>query len=217
MKRWLWPGCRSPDLLTESRPVPRRLEALKTDPTGASGWRFRTGDGTRRWTSSRGNWLRHGAGRRHRDKRGIWWAFIQREVSRDMDLSLLRKPGYEVRIETRIRVSHAPRRVNLQVQTQRTTDYHSHLMEFDIPDTEHWHNISMTTHDFDAGPGDTLIGHMALMDWGQSKYRVDVDYMKVDIVDVATAGPDQGVRGPVPPAVADLQRSRTRRRSRTTA
>jgi hypothetical protein len=180
------------------------FNAVKIDPTGAAGWRFRTGDGTATMDFRQG-------GKGHAsvlvdarsDKRGIWWAFIQREVSRDMDLSLLRKPGHEVRIETRIRVSHAPRRVNLQVQTQRTTDYHSHLMEFDISDSDRWHTISMTTHDFDAGPGDTLIGHMALMDWGQSTYQVDVDYMKVDIVNVATAGPDQGAAVPYHPPLAE--------------
>ena len=103
----------------------------------------------------------------------------------------------ELRIEARIRVSHAPRRVNLHLNTQRTTDFHSHLMEFDIPDSETWHTISMTTRDFPAVPGDTVFGQMALIDWGLEKYRVDVDYFKVDIVDVARAGPDNGAGGPV--------------------
>jgi hypothetical protein len=30
----------------------------------------------------------------------------------------------------------------------------------------------MTTHGFDAKPGDTIFGHMALMDWGLEKYRL---------------------------------------------
>ena len=180
------------------------FDSVKTDPAGKTGWRFRTGDGTATMNLRQG-----GTGYASilvdatTDKRGIWWAFIQREVSKDMELGLLRQPGHEVRIEARIRISHAPRRVNLQVQTQRTTDYHSHLMEFDIPDSAGWHTISMTTRGFDAGPGDTLIGHMALMDWGLSKYRVDVDYMKVDIVDLATAGPDQGAAVPYHPPLAD--------------
>ncbi|HSN68157.1 MAG TPA: hypothetical protein VLV48_02865 [Thermoanaerobaculia bacterium] len=137
------------------------------------------------------------------DERNVWWAFIQREVDVPLDLALLAKPGYEVRIEARIRVSHAPRRVNLQVQTQRTTDYHSHLMEFDIPDTTGWHTISMTTRGFNAAPGDALIAHMALMDWGRSQFRVDVDYIEVRIVDVATAGPDRGDPVPYHPPAAD--------------
>jgi len=178
--------------------------AVETDPAGVNGWRLFPGDGTATMDFRQG-----GDGYASilvdasTDKRGVWWALVEREVSADMDLRLLRKPGHEVRIEARLRVSHAPRRVNLQVLTQRTTDWHSHLMEFDIPDTESWHTISMTTHGFDAGPGDTLIGHIALMDWGLEKYRVDLDYMRVDIVDLATAGPDKGAAVPYHPPIAD--------------
>jgi hypothetical protein len=180
------------------------FDTVRADSEGKLGWEFFAGDGTATMDFRQG-----GAGYASifvdatTDKRGIWWALVERNVSSGMDLGLLRKPGHEVRIEARIRVSHAPRRVNLQVLTQRTTDWDSHLMEFDIPDTETWHTISMTTHGFDAGPGDTLIGHIALMDWGLEKYRVDVDYMKVDIVDVASAGPDQGAAVPYHPPVAD--------------
>lgn len=180
------------------------FDALETDPAGRAGWRFRTGEG-----AATMDVLQGGPGYASivvdasADERNVWWAFIQREVQRGMDLALLEKPGYEVRIEARIRVSHAPRRVNLQVQTQRTTDYHSHLMEFDIPDAEGWHTISMTTRDFDARPGDTLIAHMALMDWGRSKYRVDVDYVEVGIVDLASASPDRGTAVPYHPPLPD--------------
>ena len=180
------------------------MAQFRDDFDTVKGWRFRTGDGNATMDFRRG-----GKGYASifvdatKDKRNIWWALIQHDVSRDMDLSLLEKPGFEVRIEARIRVSHAPRRVNLQIQTQRTTDYHSHLMEYDIPDTTGWHTISMTTREFDARPGDTLIGHMALMDWGLEKYRVDVDYMKVDIIEVAKAPPDVGAAVPYHPPVAD--------------
>jgi hypothetical protein len=177
---------------------------LKTDPEGKTGWLFRAGDGTATVDFRQG-----GEGYASifvdatTDKRGVWWALVERAVSDHMDLSLLRRPGHEVRIEARLRVSHAPRRINLQVLTQRTTDYHSHLMEFDIPDTDQWHTISMTTRGFDAGPGDTLIGHLALMDWGLEKYRVDLDYVKVDIVDTSTVGPDLGEPVPYHPPLAD--------------
>jgi hypothetical protein len=180
------------------------FDTVKTDPDGLMGWRFFAGDGTATMDFRQG-----GPGYASilvdatTDKRGIWWALAERKVSDNMDLEQLRTPGHEVRIEARIRVSHAPRRVNLQVLTQRTTDYHSHLMEFDIPDTETWHTISMTTSGFDAGPGDMLIGHVALMDWGLEKYRVDLDYLKVDIVDVATAGEDHGTAVPYHPPLAD--------------
>ncbi|HVR42104.1 MAG TPA: hypothetical protein VMS56_01560 [Thermoanaerobaculia bacterium] len=180
------------------------FDVVRTDPSGRSGWRFRTGEGAAAMELRRG-----GAGYASilvdatADERNVWWALIQREVSAGMDLAPLREPETEVRIAARIRVSHAPRRVNLQVQTQRTTDYHSHLMEFDIPGAGEWHTISMTTRGFDAGPGDTLIAHMALMDWGRSKYRVDLDWIAVDLVDLATAGPDQGAAVPYRPPLAD--------------
>jgi heme-degrading monooxygenase HmoA len=45
-------------------------------------------------------------------------------------------------------------------------------MEYDIPETENRHTFSMTTHGFDAKPGDTIFGHLALMDWGLEKYRL---------------------------------------------
>jgi hypothetical protein len=178
--------------------------SVKTDHAGITGWAFRTGDGTatmgfRQGGENFGSIFVDAT----TDKRGIWWALIQRKVSDGMDLTSLEKPGHEFRIEARIRVSHAPRRVNLQVKTQRTTDHHSHLLEYDIPDTENWHTISMTTRDFDARPGDTVFGHMALIDWGLEKYRVDVDYIKVEIVNVATAGPDKGDAVPYHPPVPD--------------
>jgi len=76
-------------------------------------------------------------------------------------------------------------------------------MEFDIPDTVQWHTISMTTHDFDAKPGDIVYGQLALMDWGLEKYHVDIDYFKVDIVHMDFVGKDLGnplpYRPPIPP------------------
>jgi hypothetical protein len=178
------------------------FDNLKLDPD--NGWFFKAGDGTASMDFRQG-----GPGYASifvdgtTDKRGIWWALIERKVSDQMDLSLMQKPGHEFRIEARVRSSHAPRRINLQVLTQRTTDYESHLMEYDIPDTDNWHTFSMTTRGFDARPGDTVFGHMALMDWGLEKYRMDVDYIKVALVDAATAGPDQGEAVPYHPPIAD--------------
>ena len=178
--------------------------SVQIDPEGIKGWLFRPGDGTATMDLRQG-----GEGYASifvdgtTDKRGIWWALIERKVSDKMELSLMQKPGREFRIEARIRVSHAPRRVNLQVATQRSTDDDANLMEYDIADTTNWHVISMTTHGFDAKPGDTVFGHMALMDWGLEKYRVDVDYIKVDIVDAAAVGPDKGDPIPYHPPIAD--------------
>lgn len=137
------------------------------------------------------------------DQRNIWWALIKRDVSASLDLRRLSRPGYELRVQARVRSSHAPRSVNLHLNTQKTTDFHSHLMEFDIPDTATWHTISMTTRGFQAEPGDTVNAQLALIDWGLGKYRVDIDYFKVDVVNTAKAGPDQGVAVPYHPPIPD--------------
>jgi hypothetical protein len=177
---------------------------VATDSGASAGWAFFTGDGQATMQLIRG-----GEGYASilvdatRDRRGIWWALIKRKVSDRMDLALLSQPGHELRIEARIRVSHAPRRVNLHVNTQRTTNFHTHLMEFDIPDTTGWHTISMTTHGFSAQPGDTVFGQLALMDWGLESYRVDIDYFKVDVLDAARVGPDQGEQVPYHPPIPD--------------
>ena len=178
--------------------------ALKLDPAGADGWAFQSGEGLAVMDFRQGGdgfasiWVNA-----TRDRRNVWWAFIVRQVSAALDLSLLKKPGYALRIEARVRTSHAPRRINLSVSTQKTTDFHSHLMEFDIPDTKNWHIVSMTTRDFEASPGDTVNAQMALMDWGLGSYRLDVDYFRVDIVEVASAEPDKGEPVPYHPPVAD--------------
>ncbi len=180
--------------------------SLARDPSGARGWTFYTGDGSAvmDFSLSGKGYATIGVDATS-DKRGIWWALIRRRVSEDMDLALLGKPEYALRIEARIKVSHAPRRVNLHLNTQRTTDFHTHLIEFDIPDTSNWHTISMTTHQFDAVPGDSVYGQLALMDWGLGKYRVDLDYFKVDLVNVDTIGPDQGVQVPYHPPIPNMR------------
>jgi hypothetical protein len=156
------------------------FDRLATDPSGKEGWRFRTGEGAALMDVVQGGEgyaaIRVDA---TADRRNVWWALFQRETLRA-------KPGREVRISARIRSSHAPRRVNLQIQTPHTTDYHSHLMEFDLSEANRWETISMTTRGFDAKSGDPLIAHMALMDWGTEKYQVDVDWVRVDLVDCRT-------------------------------
>ncbi len=137
-----------------------------------------------------------------KDKLGIWWALVHHKIN-GIDMKKLLRPEYELRVEARIRVSHAPRRVNLHFNHQRTTDFHSHLMEFYIPDTTNWHTISMTTKDFETRPGDSISAHLALMDWGLGRYRVDFDYFKVDVVDRRKIGPDLGMPLPYHPHPAD--------------
>jgi hypothetical protein len=77
-------------------------------------------------------------------------------------------------------------------------------MEYDIPDTSGWHTISMTTKNFDARPGDTVYVQMAMMDWGPDKYSVDIDYIKVDVVNINEAGEDIGEPIPYHPPVPDI-------------
>ncbi len=177
---------------------------MALDSTALNGWSVFTGDGlaTMRFQQMDGyaSILVNAA----KDRRNIWWALIKRHVSAEFDLSRLSEPRYELQIEARIRVSHAPRRVNLHLNTQRTTDFHSHLMEFDIPDTLNWHTISMTTHGFDVQPGDIVYGQLALMDWGLEKYRVDVDYFKVDIIHIDSVGKDLGNPLPYHPPLSPL-------------
>lgn len=177
---------------------------LRVDPSGVEGWSFFSGDG-----AATIDFRSTGKGHASilvdatRDRRNIWWALIQHQVSEGMDLERLARPGWEVRVEARIRSSHAPRRVNLHVNTQRTTDFHSHLMEFDIPSAETWHTISLTTRDFPVQPGDVIRAQMALMDWGRGRYRVDVDHLKVDVVEVAQIGPDLGEQVSYHPPIPD--------------
>ncbi len=177
---------------------------LKLDPSGAKGWAFFTGEGrvVMNFCQEKNGYASLLVDATE-DRRNVWWALINRKVSDSMDLSLLKKSGYELRVEARVRASHAPRRINLHVNTQKTTDFHSHLMEFDIPDTENWHTVSMTTRGFNAEPGDTVYGQMAIMDWGLGKYRLDVDYFCVDVVEAALAGPDQGEAVAYHPPLAD--------------
>ena len=174
--------------------------AVKTDPRGIGGWSFFTGDGEAVMDFRQG-----GPGfasifvDASRDRRNVWWALIERRVLPGLDLGQLKRPGRALRIEARLRVSQAPRRVNLQILTQRTTDYESNLMEYDIAEPMEWRTISLTVPHLDAGPGDSLIAHLALMDWGFGKYRVDLDHIKVDLVNIADAGPDRGDAVPYHP------------------
>ncbi|MGZ5439280.1 MAG: hypothetical protein ACXWFJ_05480 [Candidatus Aminicenantales bacterium] len=177
--------------------------ALLQDPAGAKGWGFVTGEGHAVMDFVQGPGFATITVDATKDRRNVWWAFIIRRVSGSLDLGLLERPGHELRIEARIRTDHAPRRVNLNLNTQKTTDFHSDLMEYDLAETGTWYTISMTTRGFEGRPGDTVNAQMALMDWGLGSYRVDVDYFKVDVVDAAKTGPDLGPPIPYHPPVSD--------------
>lgn len=180
-----------------------RAGTLRHDPAGLRGWSHFTGDGNATMK------FRQEAGHASiyvdatRDRQNIWWALIKHRVSAELDLRKLHLPHHALRIESRIRVSHAPKRVNLSLNTQRTTNFHNDLMEFDIPDTVNWHTISLTLPNFDAVPGDTIYGQLALMDWGLGAYRVDLLYFRADIVNTDSAGPDKGTQVPYHPPIPD--------------
>jgi len=172
------------------------------DTTGINGWNYFTGDGNAKMSfSSIGNGISRIFVDATGDKENIWWALIKRGISDSLDLTPFENPKTEFRVEAKIKVNSSPKRVNLHLNTQRTTDFHSHLMEFDIPDTNNWHIISMTTKDFDVKPGDTVFAQLALMDWGLKKYNVCLDYLKVDIVNVDSILSDEGVQVPYHPPV----------------
>ncbi len=137
------------------------------------------------------------------DTHNIWWAIIKRNVAPALDLSRLEAPNHELRVEARVRVSHAPRRLNFMVNTQRTTNFHKQLMEYDIPDTTGWHTISMTTDDLDAVPGDSLYVQLGVTDWGRGTYQVDLDSYRAEIIDTRRAGPDKGTLVPYHPPIPD--------------
>lgn len=162
------------------------------DDQNVDAWDFYTGDGEASMTFTPNNGYATITVDATSDKHNVWWAIIKRNVAEFLDLSKLEDPAYELRVEARVRVSEAPRRLNFMINTQRTTDYHKQLKEFDIPDTTNWHVISMTTQDLDAIPGDDLNVQLGVTDWGFRKYEVEIDYYKAEIINTETAGPDKG-------------------------
>lgn len=166
-------------------------------------WQFFTGDGAARMALEPKNGYLRIQIDSTEDQHNVWWAIIKRSVAPHLDMERLASPDYELRIEARIRVSHAPRRVNFMINTQRTTDFHQHLREYDIPNTTEWHTISMTTEGLDAVPGDDLNVQLSATDWGPDQYHVDVDYYRADVVSVSDAEPDVGeplvYHPPIPP------------------
>ncbi len=179
------------------------LDSFDTDKI--EGWFFFTGDGAATMDFIQKDGYARILVDATKDKYNVWWALIKRDVSEYLDLDKLKDSNYELRVEARVRVGHAPRRINFMMNTQRTTNYHEHLMEYDIPDTNNWHIISMTTKNFDAVPGDTVYVQLALTDWGLGKYHVDLDYYRADVVDVNLAEPDKGKLTPYHPPVPDVR------------
>lgn len=127
-----------------------------------------------------------------KDQHTIWWTVIKRDVAQSLDMEKLKSPDYELRVEARVRPSHAPRRVNFMVNTQRSTDFHEHLREYDLGQISDWHIISMTTRNLDAVPGDQVNVQLGVTDWGPGEYYLDIDYYRAQVVKVKDAKPDVG-------------------------
>ncbi len=185
------------DALAAARPAAAQFRDDFDGPSPV-GWTVLAGDGraTGEFQLANGRGILSIDGSRDRDN--IWWVLIKRNVASSLDARRLARPGEEVRVEARVRVREAPRRVHTQVNTQRTTDYHLNLREFDLPDTL-WHTIATTTRRLDAHPGDSIFVELALTDGGPGRSTVEVDYYRADLVDPATAPPDQGEPMPYQP------------------
>ncbi len=168
------------------------------------GWFFFTGDGDATMNFIQKNGYARIFVDATKDRHNVWWTVIKRDVSAFLDLNKLEDPSFQLRVEASVRAGDAPRRINMMVNTQRTTNYHTDLMEFDIPDTSGWHTVSMTTKKFDAVPGDTVYVQLCVTDWGLGKYYVDMDYYSADIINVDLAGPDKGEIVPYHPHVPDV-------------
>ena len=168
------------------------------------GWFFFTGDGYAKMDFVQKDGFARIIVDATKDKYNVYWTLIKRDVTKWLDLNKLKDPNYQLRVEAKVRVHNAPRRLNMMVNTNRTTNFHIDLMEFDIPDTTSWHIISMTTKKFDAHPGDTVYVQLCATDYGLGKYYVVVDYYRADIVNVNNAGPDKGVLVPYHPPIPDV-------------
>lgn len=141
------------------------------------------------------------------DTQNVWWAIAQTTLTDELDLEPFADEDseYGLRMEARIRVSHAPRRFNMQLRTQRYEGDYAGLMEFDIPESGEWFTVSMTLEHLDIRPGDQITPHLAMMDWGPFVYTMDIDYVKVDVVTIPDAGEDLGEQVVYPPPVPQPQ------------
>jgi hypothetical protein len=127
-----------------------------------------------------------------KDQHNIYWTAIKRDVASSLDMEKLKSPEYELRVEARVRPSHSPRRINFMINTQRTTDFHEHLREYDLGFNSDWQVVSMTTRNFDALPGDQVNIQLCVTDWGLGEFYLDVDYFRAEVVKVKDTKPDLG-------------------------
>ena len=173
------------------------------DDKSVAGWQALTGDGDAQLTLLPMDGFLRMQIDATKDQHTIWWTVIKRDVAQSLDMKKLQSPDYELRVEARVRPSHSPRRVNFMINTQRTTDFHEHLREYDLGQNADWQIISMTTQNLDAVAGDQLNVQLGVTDWGPGEYYLDIDYYRAQVVKVKDAKPDMGepliYHPPVPP------------------
>ena len=157
-------------------------KALATDPSFKTGWGTLTGSGEATVSLTQKNHHGFMTVDARADKRNIFWALIKRAVTKDVDMAALVKPGHALRVEMKLRLSDAPRRVHFQINTNRTTDYHANLREFDIADTD-WHTIAWTNTGLDVKPGDDVFLTLGMTDLGRAVYTAEIAYVKASVVD----------------------------------
>jgi len=166
---------------------------LAVDPDAAhTGWQALTGSGEATVSFTQKNHHGFMTVDARKDRRNVYWAIIKRSISAGIDADELARPDRELRLEAKIRISDAPRRVHFQINHTRTANVHINLREFDIADTN-WHTISFTTKDFDATPKDEIFFVFGMTDMGRAVYTTEIAYIKVSVVDPAKVGPDLGM------------------------
>lgn len=128
------------------------------------------------------------------DERNIWWALVKKEVTQFIDVEQLSKPGYGLRIEAKVRPHVAPRRINLYIHTNRPTNHDSHdnLKEYDLSLANEWKVISLTSDGLNVQRENKVFAQLSLMDWGNDIYKIDIDYFKVEVVDMKNIEADLG-------------------------
>jgi hypothetical protein len=135
------------------------------EPDNLPGWTTRTGDGNIifRQKFEEGSAVLNVDARN--DQRNIWYAFMHQSISDMIDVEKLALPQYELRMEARVKPSHAPRRINMYLSS---LDAGGYLREFDLDKAGEWHTISMVTGGFEFDPGKPLMSQVSLMDGGIS-------------------------------------------------
>ena len=75
------------------------------------GWFFFTGDGFATMNFTQEDGFARLSVDGTKDRYNVWWAIIKRDVSSFLDVKKLQDPAYALRVEAKVRVSHANKQV----------------------------------------------------------------------------------------------------------